>query len=332
LRSDLGWLLLIHQIPPKPAYLRVKVWRRLQRLGAVPLKNAVYLLPRSESAQEDFQWVRQEIVEGGGEAFVCEARFVEGLSDPQIEALFQDAREADLAEIAREAERLAEGLSDRIGDEDGRAQAEAEVLRLQRRFDEVSAIDFFGAPGREALEALLSGLEDRVQRRSLLRASGARAPLPGVEFRGRVWVTRRSIHVDRIASAWLIRRFIDLEAEFRFVAATGYLPGPGELRFDMFEAEFTHEGDRCTFEVLLERFALVDPALQALAQIVHDIDLKDGKFGLPETPGMDHLIAGIAMAHKDDAVRLERGEAVFADLYSYFHRKLERDRRREDAR
>jgi hypothetical protein len=124
-----------------------------------------------------------------------------------------------------------------------------------------------------------------------------------------------------MASAWLIRRFIDPAPTFKFVGGKGYTPEPGELRFDMFEAEYTHEGDHCTFEVLIGRFALEDPALHPIAEIVHDIDLKDAKFERPDTMGIERLVAGIAMAHKDDAARLERGTAVFDDLYEYFRRK-----------
>ena len=140
-------------------------------------------------------------------------------------------------------------------------------------------------------------------------------------MRARTWVTRTGIHVDRMASAWLIRRFIDREATFKFVAPKGYRPAPRELRFDMFEAEFTHEGDRCTFEVLLRRFGVDDPALGALGEIVHDIDLKDGKFGRPEVAGFEHLVAGIAVAHREDVARLDRASAVLDDLYEFFRRK-----------
>src|SRR5262249_5374899 len=131
------------------------------------------------------------------------------------------------------------------------------------------------------------------------------------------------IHVDRMASAWLVRRFIDPDAAFKFVSGKTYRPEPGELRFDMFEAEFTHEGDRCTFEVLMERFGVGDDSLRRIAAIVHDIDLKDTKFGRPETPGIDHLIAGITMGHKEDEARLSRGSALFDDLYEYFRRRRE---------
>jgi len=143
------------------------------------------------------------------------------------------------------------------------------------------------------------------------------------EFRGRVWVTRKGVHIDRIGSAWLIRRFVDPDARFKFVVAKGYTPAPDELRFDMFEAEFTHDGDQCTFEVLLARLGLDDPALRPIAEIVHDIDLKDGKFQHPETVGLDHLIAGIALRHRDDEPRLRDGAAVFEGLYEYFRRKGE---------
>ena len=140
-------------------------------------------------------------------------------------------------------------------------------------------------------------------------------------LRGRTWVTRQGIHVDRMACGWLIRRFIDAEARFKYVLPKDYVPEPGELRFDMFEAEFTHEGDRCSFEVLLGRIGLEDPALRAIAEIIHDIDLKDSKYEREETPGIAHLIAGIALVHREDEARQERASAVLGDLYEYFSRK-----------
>jgi hypothetical protein len=157
------------------------------------------------------------------------------------------------------------------------------------------------------------------------RARAPRAALPRTtrreELRGRTWVTRKGVHIDRIASAWLIRHFVDPEAQFKFVPARGYRPERGEVRFDMFEAEFTHDGDRCTFEVLLTRLGLDDPALGPIAEIVHDVDLKDGKFGRDEVAGIESLIAGLALAHRDDRERLAHGAAVFDGLYEYFRRK-----------
>ncbi len=316
------WLLLIHQIPPKPNYLRVKVWRRLQRLGAVAVKNSVYVLPRSEQAQEDFQWVAREIAEGGGDASICEARFVEGLSDEQVEAMFHAARNADYAQVAEAARRLLERIrsGSRISGEK-RAPVEAELARLKRRTAEVSLIDFLGASGRRAVDKLLGDLEARLRATKRERRTSAASGTIRKRARGRTWVTRKDLHVDRMASAWLIKRFIDPEARFKFVPGKSYRPLSCEMRFDMFEAEFTHEGDRCTFEILIEKFRLHDQALRPVAQIVHDIDLKDSKFGRSEVPGIDRLVAGIAMAHRDDEERLARGSAVFEDLYEYFRKK-----------
>src|SRR5437773_3897729 len=158
------WLLLIHQIPPKPNYLRVKVWRRLQRLGAVAGKSSVYVLRRSEQAQEDFQWVAREIVGGDGDASICEARFVEGLSDEQVETMFHAARDVDYAQVADAARRLLKGIGagSRIGGEK-RASGEAELTRLKGRTAEVSSMDFLGAPGRRAVDKLVVDLEARLR-------------------------------------------------------------------------------------------------------------------------------------------------------------------------
>ena len=320
--TETRWLLLIHQIPPKPNYLRIKIGRRLQRLGAVAIKNSVYVLPRGDQAHEDFEWVTREIVKGGGDASVCEARFVEGLSDEQIEASFNAAREADYLEIAKKAREL--GGSPKRGkkiDEERRGELESAITRLRKRLADVSAIDFFGANGSQAAEALLIEIEERL-RKPVAESRRDEAPAAlSRDVRGRTWVTRKGVHVDRMASAWLIRRFIDLEARFKFVPGKGYRPEPGELRFDMFEAEFTHDGDRCTFEVLLRQFELNDTSLKAISEIVHEIDLKDSKFGRPDTLGLERLINGIAMANKEDEVRLAQGATIFDGLHEYFKRK-----------
>lgn len=322
--SRYAWLLLAHQLPPKPAYFRVKVWRRLQGLGAVAIKNSLYALPAGEQAQEDFQWLLREINEGGGEAAVFEARFVDGLTDRDLRALFDKARDADYEALAVDAREVAEAVEaaaetwiERKGEVKGQA------IRLRRRLAEIVAIDFFGAGGREPVEGLLAGIEARLAE-SERGSDQEEKSMDGDEIgdlKGRTWVTRRGVQVDRIASAWLIRRFIDPDARFKFVPDKGYIPEPGELRFDMFEAEFTHEGDHCSFEVLLAKLVPPERALQAIAEIVHDIDLKDGKFQREEAAGIRTLLAGIAAATDDDTRRLERGSAVFEDLYEYFRKK-----------
>jgi len=313
-----SWLLLMPTIPSKPGYLRVKVWRRLQTLGAVAIKNSVYVLPNTDEAREDFEWMRREILKDGGEATLCEARMIEGLRDEEVQATFHAARDADYAEIAEAARTLARQLPRGVIADDRRAQLEVEIARLRRRFTDVSAIDFFGAPRREGTEGLVSGLESRLRPASEAKTSARGESRQ--DLRGRVWVTRKGVHVDRIASAWLIRRFIDPEARLKFVPAKGYVSEAGELRFDMFEAEFTHEGDRCSFEVLVQRFGLKDPALGPIAEIVHDIDLKDSKFERPDAEGVARIIAGLALAHRDDEARLRYGAQLFEHLYHYFRR------------
>jgi hypothetical protein len=315
------WLLLIHQLPAKPAYFRVKIWRRLQGLGAVAVKNAVYALPANEQSQEDFEWLLKEIVTGGGEAMVCEARMIDGLSDQEVRALFNAARDEDYEALAKEARLLAEIPAAKLS-EMQRAEARARLAKLKSRSLEIVALDFYGANGRETVDGLLAMLDATLRENPIITsAPDDDKSLETEALKGRVWVTRQGVHVDRIASAWLIRRFIDSDAQFKFVRGKDHAPGRGELRFDMFDAEFTHEGDRCTFEVLLSRAGLENPALRAIGDIVHDIDLKDGKFGREETSGIAHLIAGLTMANKSDEQRISRGAAVLDDLYQYFRKK-----------
>jgi hypothetical protein len=318
-----SWLLLIHQLPPKPAYLRVKIWRRLQGLGAISVKNSVYVLPAGERALEDFQWLLREIEQGGGEGMICEANLVDGLSDQEVRSLFDAARDADYEEIAKELRAFAAEIAgDMTAASESKPEIKGQIARLRRRASELSDIDFFGATGRMTVEALLTELEARL--------ADAATELPkedtdmktiSEDLADKTWVTRRGVHVDRMACAWLIRRFIDPQARFKFVSGKDYEAEPGELRFDMFKAEFTHDGDRCSFEVLLGAIGSRDKALHAIAEIVHDIDLKDGKFGREQTAGIAHVIEGICLSQKDDPARIERGAAVFDDTYEYFGKR-----------
>jgi hypothetical protein len=315
------WLLLIHQLPKDPAYVRVKIGRRLARVGAIALKNSVYVLPRTDATVEDFQWVRREVVESGGEATVLEAELVDGVSDEEIEAKFRDASDAAYADILSEARNLAATFRRRRAlKDDERAALLEDVQRLDRRLQEVAATDFFGASGREAASGLLGELYAKAEP-PLPHNTPATERVDAV--RGRTWVTRTGIHVDRIASAWLIRRFIDPKATFKFVTPKGYVPEAGELRYDMFDAEYSHEGDRCTFETLLARFALNEPGLRAVSEVVHDIDLKEKKFARAETPGVAAAIVGLCRSHRSDEERLERGSILFESLLAFYSTKKE---------
>jgi hypothetical protein len=302
------WLLLIHHLPPKPDYLRVKVRRRLQHVGALGLKNSVYVLPRRDDTLEDLEWVLSEIRDEAGEAAILDAEFLHGPSDEELEARFRAARDEEYATLAREAR--AAGKAD-VG--------ESELARLRRRLADIIRLDYFAAGKRAEAEQEIRRLEATMMREQATApdespSDGGRPTPPHI--RGATWVTRAGVFVDRIASAWLIRRFIDPEATFRFVNDIRHTPAPNEIRFDMVGAEYTHEGDRCTFEVLLSRFALTDPALAEIGKMVHDIDLKDEKYGSPEVPGLLALLSGLARAHPHDEARLSAGAALFDALYA----------------
>ncbi|MDX8494069.1 chromate resistance protein [Mesorhizobium sp. VK22B] len=307
---------MIHQLPSKPAYFRVKVWRRLQGIGAVAVRSTVYALPANAETQEDFEWLLKEIVEGGGEAMVCEARLIDGFSDDQARALFDAARDEDYGEIIEEAKDLSTRLA--AAPAEDRAELRTQAARLRKRLADVATIDFFGATGRLSAEGLLAELEHRLAEDADMTKQQPEPPPRALDLKGRTWVTRKGVHVDRIACSWLIRRFIDPDAVIRFVPGKSYVPKAGELRFDMFEGEITHEGDRCSFEVLLTRAGLADPALEAISEIVHDIDLKDSKFGREETTGIASLVAGICAANERDDQRIAQGGPVFDNLYQYF--------------
>jgi len=312
------WLLLIHQLPPQPNSFRVKVWRRLKRVGAVAVKQSVYVIPDSEQTREDLSWTLKEIVDGGGDGSIAETHFVEGLTDEQIVFLFRQARKADYEKLLAEIKIAGEEI-DNNAQPTAEAAAKAKNLigRLQKKLDEIIAIDFFAAPERmgaeNALSSLVSGFKDVRG-----EAEGIRAPK---KFSGKVWVTRKNVFVDRIASAWLIIRFIDKNARFKFVGSKQYKPRKNEVRFDMYEAEFTHQGDRCTFEEILRSFQIKDKALHLLGEIVHDIDLKDSRYGRPEADGLTVMFSGLVSARQNDNDRMESGARLLDDLYAYFKGK-----------
>ncbi len=313
--SDHRWLLLTHQVPPSPSYLRVKVRRQLHRIGAVALKNSVYVLPPGDDTREDFEWLCREIERNGGEATLCLASFLDDATDARIIAAFREARAADYRSIAQAARELYTRNEEEVM-KDTVPVTQKRGRKLRKWLDQVTAIDYFDASGRDEAERRISDVE------SLMR--DAPEPQPATSSRtksrptGRTWVTRQGVKVDRMSSAWLIRRFIDPAATLKFVPARGYEAQPGELRFDMFDGEFTHEADHCTFETLLDRFELDDPALATLGQIIHDIDCKDEKFSRAEVSGVSAMIDGITRAHDQDEDRIQRGTALFDGLYEHF--------------
>ncbi len=310
MKNPRRWLLLFHQLPPKPAYLRVKIWRRLAGLGSVQVKGGIYALPESSGNIEDFQWVLKEVTAGGGEGSIVSANFIEGLSDSEVVALFIAAREADLAKLAQQVKGM------ETEDADARRVAAA---RLRKRLADLIEIDFFAAPSLKSVEEMIAALEEPAP---ALEAG----PIDRRKYRRRTWVTREHLFVDRIASAWLIATYIDPHARYRFLVPGG-VARPNEVGFDYPEAEFTHVGDRCTFEVLVERFALDEPGLRQIAEIIHDLDCKDGKYARPEAAGALAALTGMTLVEHDDRRRIERGGRFLADIQSFFSTQSTRSRR-----
>jgi len=303
--SKASWLLLLHQIPPKPAYFRAKVLRRLSQVGALAVKNSAYLLPATDDTLEDFEWISQEITQQGGAAWLFRVEMIGGMSEDQIEDSFRQLHEPEFQDLIQQTSALLEQAPHFSDD------AILSYRKLVRRHQELKRIDFFGCPSCSELEELLSRIEKQTKQAVLAQA--------GLAERAQVWVTRKGVKVDRIASAWLIRRFIDPEAKFRFVDPESYVHSPGEIRFDMFLGEYTHQGDLCTFEVLISEGGLrSDPALVAIAEIVHDIDLKEDRYQHAETSGVARMVGGLCVHTPADDDRLERGAMLFDSLYQSF--------------
>jgi hypothetical protein len=309
-----GWLLLIHQLPARPLYLRAQVRRRLAQVGALPIKNSVYVLPDRPVCLEDFQWIAQEAAAGGGDASVCRAAFIGDTTSTVLRARFLEAANERFAPIHA-------ALDARVADLRRRrsSSGDADLTRLQRLVDEAARVDFFESEKGSEVHTLMAAIKN------LLRPpakTGGADKTKRADAKGRIWVTRRDPRIDRLATAWLIRRFVDPGARFRFVDPAGGPVRSGERSFDMVGAEFTHEGDRCSFETMCSRLGLREAGLEQLAEIVHDLDLKDGKFGRADAAGVQRLVEGLAASHPDSTARVAAGIPIFDALFASFGGRL----------
>ena len=285
------WFLLILGLPVRPLYFRARIRRLLAEAGAVPLKKAVYALPASPGGLERLTLIADEVRSGGGDAFVCEARFTGDRDAAVLLDAFRKARAADYTRILRDARALRQAATAAGGTPD--EGPTSSLARIRARFERVRSID--PSPGDRASRAAIEGVERLLQPHRVGRAATA---LPALV--GRTWVTRRGLHVDRLACAWVVRRFIDPSARFRFADPNDLRAGPDELTFDTPQGRFSHQEGRCSVETLLLEAGIVDDAVRRIAEIVHDLDLKDDRFRHPETAGIERLIAGIVQGHDDD--------------------------------
>ncbi|HTK28796.1 MAG TPA: chromate resistance protein ChrB domain-containing protein [Vicinamibacterales bacterium] len=292
------WLLLLFSLPAGSASRRVEIWRKLRRYGALPLKNSGYVLPRNPATAERFQWLAADIRRHKGEASVVQVAAIDDLPGPKLARLFQDARAREYDDLAKALQRLVRR----------RSRPPGVVARLRRRYEEIADRDFYRPPSRGRVEQLLARLAAPDPPPAAMAAKDRQA------YFGRQWVTRPRPGIDRVSSAWLIRRFIDPAAAFAFADDTDRLPEA--VPFDMFAGRgFSHRGDRCTFETLVDEFGISDPAVLDIARAVHDADLADEKFGRTDALALERVLAGWARQGLSDDELLRRGMEMFEGWY-----------------
>jgi hypothetical protein len=309
-------LLLLVGLPPTPSSLRVRVWRRLRSLGAVPLKRSAYLLPDTPDRYEDFQWLAQEIEREGGEATLIRVQQIENVSPSEVLRLFHEPRDQDYRRLAVRYRKALQRLDRKSAA--GNARLQDELARLAKDYERIRAVDFFDAPGGAEVRRLEEAIAMRARKPETIRRA-ERPALDLSKLRGRRWVTRPRPHIDRIASAWLIKRFIDPNAEFAFAEPADF---PNDaVPFDAPGVELSHQGEDCTFETLVKRARLRDRRLVRLAEIVHEADLRDGKFPHEEARGIDVAVRAFLAASPDDAQVLAQGMVLFEGLYANTPRK-----------
>jgi hypothetical protein len=317
------WVVFSYSLPAKGrSSPRVAVWRRLRALGAVSPKGGVHVLPARDECVEAFQWLAQEVEQAEGEALLMRVERFEGLSDAQLIALFREARKEDYAALDARAAGLEKTLAGaRTRDPRDDPQARELLAKLRREHGEIARIDFFDSPAGAQVASRLARIEHALSPGRPADVEVTPASLAA--YRNKRWVTRPSPHVDRLACAWLIRRFINPRAAIRYSSA----PLPDEVAFDMSEGPFSHRGNLCTFETMARAFGLDDAAVAAIAEIVHEIDLRDGRYARPEAPGIDAILRG--WMSRSDADREVHGIALFDGLYAAFSQTAKRGTRRE---
>ena len=314
------WLFLVHQVLTPNSKERVKVWRAIKKTGAILYRNSVYILPYNKERLEDFQWVCQQINDSRGEASIFISSAENKKEDALMRTAFRKAREEEYASLLKSAEQFRNRIQSRDRKaltSNVRKRFEKEAKQLRETFDEIQALDFL--PGshptklQQILFEILKWLSADVE-----ISKPAPIQLRSIkDYQKKTWTTRDGIHIDRLCSAWLIRRFIDRSAKFVF-APEKKLPA-NAIQFDVFGAEFSHHGEDCTFETLMKAFRIQDRALQNIAEIIHDIDLKDHKFGRVEASGLDLVIRSLGDFIHDDHQFLEIGSSILEGLYQFFH-------------
>jgi len=281
----------------------------LKKFGAAQLKTSAYILPDHPAQYEHFQWLAEEIRSAAGEATLIRVAEIEGMENREIVNLFNEARSSDYKELVNQCRKALKSKSARAGEE-----LRTQLEPLQRRFAEISAVDYFKSPEASEAQLALRQLERMLEGPKQSKPAATAAPrLNPAQFKGKTWLTRPRPGIDRAGSAWLIRKFIDPRAKFLFGGEAS--ARPKALPFDMADVEFSHHGDDCSFETLVKRFAIADKAVLKIAEMVHDADLEDGKFQRPECIGINAVLSGWEKTGISDGELLEKGIGCFEGLY-----------------
>jgi hypothetical protein len=303
-KRNLGWLLLLLRLPATHSAERVAVWRRLKKSGAIAIQTSTYVLPDEPTRYEAFQWLTQQIRDAGGDATLVRVKEIEGLPNEKLVALFNAARAKEYAALRLLIRSLTESRR--------KSDLAEKLERIRKQFREIRQTDFFNSPKAQDVEMLLRKLE---------RAPSATIASPKIDirtFHGKTWVTRPRPEIDRVGSAWLIRKFIDPKAKFSF-APKRSLNRRG-VSFDMVDGDFSHRGDDCTFETLVREFRIEDRATHKIAEMIHDADLDDDKFQRSECIGIDRVLKGWGREGISDQEILRRGFQCFDALYAFLRR------------
>lgn len=319
---DNMWLIFFYSVPSKPVNLRMKTWRRLAKVGAVQLKDAVYILPYSEEHHEFLQWLSSEIASTGGESAFIKTEKIETMKQQEIIELFDRNRKDGYSQIEKgldELERKASSIRKGSSNQQVKTLTD-KINKLFRDFEEIRKRDFFSSKAGADLHKRLTTIETEIKGLLELNQNTLNPPITAKhlqDYQGKRWVTRKRPFVDRMASAWLIKKFIDQKATFGFIDEEELGDVDKDVvAFDLRSAEFTHQMDMCTFEVLVKAFRLKSKALKDIAEIVHELDLKDDKYKNPEVKGVEKILTGIRKTEKDDIQALEKGMLVFEMLYA----------------
>lgn len=304
--DQIPWLLLLYSLPTHRSTERVAVWRRFKKVGALQLTTSTYLLPDEPVHYEHFQWLTKLIRDSGGEANLVRVREIEGMPNEKLVEAFNDARDKEYAVINKALRALQERKKTR-------ADIADELNRISRQFRAIRATDFFNSSRAQDIEMQLRNIDEK------RRSKGALPKINPKNYRGKAWLTRPRPEIDRVGSAWLIRKFIDPEAHFVFASKAS--AHADCVSFDMLDAEFSHIGDGCTFETLIKQFAIRDKAIQKIAEMIHDADLEDDKFHRVECVGIDRILKGWAKEGFSDEQILSRGFQCFDALYSFLQRR-----------